>query len=71
MRVQNIKEREIICKRCPIYNPTRAICNPKLWINPQTNEVTTSAKAGFIKGCGCHVLVKMKNLSAHCVAGKW
>lgn len=71
MHVQNIKERETICRKCAIYNPLRAICNPKLWINPQTNEVSTSAQSGFIRGCGCHVLVKMKNLSAHCVAGKW
>ena len=49
----------------------RAICNPKLWINPDTNDVSTSPKAGYIRGCGCHVLIKMRNLSAHCVAGKW
>lgn len=71
MHVQNIKEREEICRRCPIFNPSRNICNPKLWINPETNEVSTSAKASFIKGCGCAVFVKMKNLSNHCIAGKW
>ena len=71
MHVQNIDERRKICQECPIFSSARAICNPKLWINPDTNEVSTSAKAGFIRGCNCHVLIKMRNLNAHCVAGKW
>ena len=71
MRVQNIEERKEICDHCPIFNPIKKICNPKLWINPNTDEVSVEAKAGFIKGCGCAVYVKMKNLSNHCIAGKW
>jgi hypothetical protein len=60
-----------ICNSCPIYNPSKSICNPNLWINPDTNEVSTFAKYGFIKGCGCMVKIKMRNLSNHCIAGKW
>ena len=71
MHVQNIEEREAICKKCPIFSPMRAICNPKLYLNPETNDVSTSAKVGYIRGCGCHVLIKMRNLSNHCVAEKW
>jgi len=47
------------------------LCNPKLWLNPDTNEVSSFAKPGFIRGCGCHILIKMRNLNNHCVAGKW
>ena len=71
MRVQNIDERKKICLACPIYNPVREICNPNLWINPDNDDVSTSPKSGYIRGCSCHVLIKMKNLNAHCVAGKW
>ena len=71
MNVQNIEKRKRICQECPIYSPARAICNPKLWLNPDTNDVTTGPKAGYIRGCGCHVLIKMRNLSNHCIAGKW
>ncbi len=71
MNVQNIEERKRICNECPIYNPGRGICNPKLWVNPDTNEVSITPKSGFIRGCGCIVSVKMKNMMNHCVAGKW
>ena len=71
MKESIIKEREQICKSCPIFSPDRQICNPKLWINPDTNEVSTYSKSGYIRGCGCIVLRKLRNLSNHCVAGKW
>lgn len=71
MHVQNIDERRKICEECPIFNPTLGTCNPKLWINPDTDEVSTQAKAGYIRGCNCHVLLKLRNLNNHCVAGKW
>ena len=71
MHVQNIEERRQICQECPIFSPARAICNPKLWLNPDTGDVSTSAKAGYIKGCGCHILITMRTLTNHCIAGKW
>ena len=71
MQELNINKRREICESCPIYNPTRAICNPKLWLNPNTNDVSTMAKAGYIRGCGCSVLIKMRNKNNHCIAGKW
>lgn len=71
MLVQNIEKRKEICDSCPIYNPSKGICNPKLWLNPDTNEVSLSQRAGFIRGCGCYIPTKMKNLNSHCVAGKW
>jgi len=71
MQELNIDERKKICEECPIFSPARGICNPSLWLNPDTNEVSTSAKAGFIRGCNCHVYIKMRNPRNHCVAGKW
>ena len=71
MNVQNIEERQKICNRCPIYNPTNQTCNSKLWINPDTDEISTSPKSGYIRGCGCHLSVKIRNANNHCIADKW
>lgn len=71
MPVLSTNQREQVCKSCPIFKPTDQTCNSKLWINPDTDEVSVTAKAGFIRGCGCHVLIKMRNYNAHCIAGKW
>ena len=71
MHVQNTEQRKEICLKCPIYSSFTQKCNPKLWINPDTDDVSTKPKAGYIRGCGCYILVKMKNLNAHCIAGKW
>lgn len=61
-----------ICRKCPIFkNVLGGICNSKLWLNPETNEVSTEPKQGFFRGCGC-ILKKKVNVSyANCVAGKW
>ena len=71
MKEQNINEKLEICKKCPIYAKARGICNSNLWLNPQTDEVSSSPRAGFIRGCGCFLQVKTKNPNSHCVAGKW
>ena len=69
MNVSNIEQRLAICKKCPIY--TRGRCNSSLWLNPKTNEVSTYAKIGDVRGCNCMMEVKARNASNHCVAGKW
>lgn len=69
MKEYNIKERLEICSKCPIYSKGR--CNSNLWINPDTNEVSTYARSGYIRGCNCYIEVKARNLTNHCVAGKW
>lgn len=71
MHVQNIDQRFQICSKCPIYSPSRQICNPRLWLNPDTDEISISPKAGFIQGCGCLITMKARNLNNHCIAGKW
>ena len=64
-----VKTRIKICERCPIYS--RGRCNSNLWINPDTNEVSTYARTGYIRGCNCLIAVKARNPNNHCVAGKW
>ena len=71
MKEFSINERMAICNRCPIYNPNENRCNSRLWINPDTDEVSTIAKSGFVRGCGCAMKYKVSNPSNHCVAGKW
>lgn len=70
MNVLNTDERLAICRRCPIYSYDGR-CNSKLWLNPDTNEVSTYAKIGFIRGCNCVMKVKARNFNNHCIAGKW
>lgn len=71
MHVLSIDEKIKICEECPIYSPARAICNPKLYLNPDNNDVRTTPKNGYIKGCGCAIKIKARNPHNHCIAGKW
>ena len=69
MKEYSIDERMKICRECPIYHNGR--CNSNLWLNHDTNEVSTFAKPKFIRGCNCVISIKARNLINHCVAGKW
>ena len=62
-----------ICKACPLYKKLAvgAICNNKLWINPNTNETSPQPMIGYFKGCGCVLGSKWKGTNSHCPAGKW
>ncbi len=71
MKEYSTDERMEICKKCPIYNPLNRTCNSNLWINPDTNEVSTHAKVKYIRGCGCQLVYKTRNRNNHCIAGKW
>lgn len=64
-------EREKICSLCPIFSVLDKRCNPKLWFNPETNDVSLSPKEGYVKGCGCYLKYKWVNKNAHCIANKW
>lgn len=71
--IEEIAEyRMSICQRCPVYSTKYGgLCNNKLWFNPETNDVSTSSKIGYIRGCGCLLESKVKNPDAVCVAEKW
>ncbi len=61
-----------ICYKCPIYSSRLGgICNSKLWLNPNTGDVSSKAKDGYIRGCNCRLSAKTRLPDAKCVAGKW
>lgn len=70
---QDISEvRKKICLKCPLYKDIiGGVCNPKLWLNPETNEVSNYAKKGFYRGCGCRLSAKTRLKEGHCPANKW
>ena len=70
MKEYSIEERLAICKRCPLYS-VQGKCNSSLWMNPNTNDVSTYAKIGYKRGCGCFINIKTKNPHSHCGLGKW
>lgn len=66
-----VEERTKICKRCPICDTSMWLCKGNLYLNPTTNDVSISPKAGYIKGCGCILARKIPNINKKCPAGKW
>lgn len=66
------KERLKICASCPLLSPKLGgICNNRLWMNPNTNEISIKPKDGYIKGCGCRIQAKTTLPNAKCPLGKW
>lgn len=66
-----ISKRTRICRQCAICDQENEICNAYLYVNPATNDVSVEPKKGYIKGCGCHLKYKIKNINSHCPAKKW
>lgn len=61
-----------ICKKCPIYSTQfGGICNGKLYLNPETGDVSTTKKDGYVKGCSCRLNAKTTIITEHCPAKKW
>ena len=61
-----------ICENCPIYSPNNGgICSNRLYINPQTGDVSIHPLDGYVKGCGCKIKLKAKLKTEKCPAGKW
>ena len=66
------KSRLRICYSCPLYsNKLSGICNSKLWLNPNTGDVSTIKKSGYVRGCSCVLSAKTRLTNAKCPAGKW
>ena len=66
-----ITKRTKICRACPICDQENEICNAHLYLNPINNDVSTEPKEGYLKGCGCWLHAKIKNLNSKCPCGKW
>ena len=47
------------------------MCNSRLWLNVNTGDVSTTAKTGYERGCGCRLSAKTRLANAKCPAGKW
>lgn len=60
-----------ICQECPLFLHDTEVCNPYLWMNPETGETSEKAKAGYTKGCGCLISKKARQPGSHCHFGKW
>lgn len=66
------KSRLRICYSCPLYsNKFGGMCNDKLWLNPNTGDVSIKSKPGYKRGCGCLLLAKTRLLNVKCPVEKW
>lgn len=71
MTIEEAEERWEICRHCPICNQEKGLCSAELYLNPQTNDISTSPKEGYIKGCGCIISLKIQKEKSKCPANKW
>ncbi len=66
------KERLKICKQCPLYlEDYGGQCNPRLYMNPKTKDVSLEKKDDYYKGCGCRLLAKTTIPNAVCPNEQW
>jgi hypothetical protein len=77
-KIQNIKDeltdkRLDICRACPLGIQTSLglKCNKNLWINPETEEISTYSRSGYVRGCGCRLSAKATLKDSHCIINKW
>ena len=66
-----INRRQEICNHCPIHLAKENVCDAYSYLNPKTMEKSNKPKKGFIKGCGCLLSWKIKNINSKCIAGLW
>jgi hypothetical protein len=61
-----------ICHQCPLYSSKLGgMCNNRLWLNVETGDISTTAKKGYRRGCGCRLNAKTSLINAACPLGKW
>jgi hypothetical protein len=67
------EERKKICKKCPLYTIRlgQEICNNKLFMNPETGDISTENKIGYKRGCGCRINAKTTLPYVSCPLNKW
>lgn len=66
------EERLKICYSCPLYSAKfGGMCNNRLWLNPDTGDISIDEKYGYKRGCGCRLLAKTKVPEASCPLKKW
>ena len=61
-----------MCRRCPLFlNELGGICNPTLYLDAKTGDVSTKKKDGYVNGCGCRLSAKTRLSGSKCPNGKW
>lgn len=67
------EERMKICRECPLFTKKLGvyICNPNLFLNIKTGDISTKKKNGYKNGCGCIIKSKTSLLEANCPLSKW
>ena len=62
-----------VCEKCPllIIKWYGRVCNDKLWINQNTGETSLENKQDYIRGCGCRLDAKTRDLNSKCPMNKW
>ena len=61
-----------ICRKCPLFlNELGGICNPKLYLNAETEDVSTVKMDGYVNGCGCRLAAKTRLSGSRCPNNKW
>ena len=66
------QKRMNICRECPLFlNQLGGICNPKLYLNVKTGDVSKYKKDGYVNGCGCRLSAKTRLSGSRCPNGKW
>ena len=73
--MENFAEKRLkVCQSCPLFKKQydgNHRCDGHKWMNPVTKETSYLPKKGWIRGCSCLIELKVKQLSAKCVAGLW
>lgn len=68
------RQRVTICKSCPLYKIDSVLgelCNSKLYLNLETNQISTYPRKGYYNGCGCRIQAKSRLITAKCPLNKW
>lgn len=66
------KNRLKICYACPLFTSRfGGMCNSRLWLNPNTGDVSLVEEKDYKRGCGCVLSAKTRVASQSCPAGKW
>lgn len=63
------QERISICRKCKLIKQDKLfgeICNPSLYMNPITLEISDVPKPGFQHGCGCVLRSKCRVRETNC-----
>ena len=67
-------ERIAICEKCPLYKIDKLhgpICDSNKYISPDGTKWSWFRKDSYVRGCGCHLSGKWKNVRSKCIIGKW